>query len=114
MSRFILGSSISTTSYSSAVEQIRAWTRQNESRSVYAANVHMVMEAYDHPDFQEIVNSADLVTPDGMPLVWCLRAKGEKAQERVYGPTLMLEVLRMAEKEGIVLGFLGSTAEILQ
>jgi N-acetylglucosaminyldiphosphoundecaprenol N-acetyl-beta-D-mannosaminyltransferase len=74
----------------------------------------MIMEAYDHPDFQEIVNSADLVTPDGMPLVWCLRAKGEKAQERVYGPTLMLEVLRMAEKEGLLVGFLGSAAEILQ
>jgi N-acetylglucosaminyldiphosphoundecaprenol N-acetyl-beta-D-mannosaminyltransferase len=74
----------------------------------------MVMEAYDHPDFQVIVNSADLATPDGMPLVWCLRAKGEKVQERVYGPSLMLEVLRMAEKEGLLVGFLGSTAEILQ
>lgn len=110
----LLGTSISTTSYSLAVEQIINWVNDRESRSVYAANVHMVMEAYDHPDFQEIVNSADLVTPDGMPLVWCLRAKGVKDQQRVYGPTLMLEVLKMAEKEGIKVGFIGSTPDVLE
>ena len=62
----ILGSSISTTSYSAATAQILTWARAGESRSVYAANVHMVMEAYDHADFRTAVNGADLVTPDGM------------------------------------------------
>jgi len=110
----ILGSSISTTSYSAATAQILTWARAGESRSVYAANVHMVMEAYDHADFRTAVNGADLVTPDGMPLVWALRRKGVNGQSRVYGPTLMLEVLRAAECEGIAVGFLGSTAEIRQ
>jgi N-acetylglucosaminyldiphosphoundecaprenol N-acetyl-beta-D-mannosaminyltransferase len=114
MSLFNFSISIDATSYAFAVEQIMGWARQNESRSVYAANVHMVMEAYDHPDFKEIVNSADLVTPDGMPLVWCLRAKGVKSQQRVYGPTLMLEVLKAAEKEDIKVGFIGSTPDVLE
>ncbi|NMC86393.1 MAG: WecB/TagA/CpsF family glycosyltransferase [Anaerolineaceae bacterium] len=74
----------------------------------------MVMEAYDHADFRTAVNGADLVTPDGMPLVWTLRCKGIHGQQRVYGPTLMLEVLRAAERAGVAVGFLGSTAEIRQ
>jgi len=80
---------------------------------VCAANVHMVMEAYDHPEFRKIINAADLVTPDGMPLVWTLRLKGIKDQQRVYGPKLMLEILREAQKQHISVGFLGSTDEIL-
>lgn len=114
MSQKILGSSICTTSYPEAVEQIIGWAAAGESRSVYAANVHMLMEAHDHLDMQVCVNTADLVTPDGMPLVWMLRAKGVKGQQRVYGPTLMLEVLRAAEKQGIPVSFLGSTNDILK
>lgn len=110
----ILETDVNNTSYAVAVGQILAWARAGESRSVYAANVHMVMEAYDHSDFRTAVNGADLVTPDGMPLVWALRRKGVNEQSRVYGPTLMLEVLRAAEREGIAVGFLGSTAEIRQ
>lgn len=101
-------------SYVDSVAQILDWACNHESRSVYAANVHMLMEAYDHPDFRKIVNSADLVTPDGMPLVWVLRKKGFPRQQRVYGPTLMLEVLQKAAQENIAVGFLGDTEAVLQ
>ncbi len=109
----ILNTQINPTSYSETVRKVISWAVMCESRSIYAANVHMVMEAYDSKDFQKIVNSADLVTPDGMPLVWLLRSKGFKGQERVYGPTLMLEILSEASREKIPVGFLGSSEEIL-
>jgi len=96
------------------VDSVINWANRSESRSVYAANVHMVMEAYDHADFRQIMNAADMVTPDGMPLVWALRLKGIKHQQRVYGPTLMLEILASAAKEGIPVGFLGSTKDVLK
>lgn len=77
------------------------------------ANVHMVMEAFDSPAYKKILNSADFVTPDGMPLVWMMRLKGQKNQERVYGPALMLHVLEAAAQEKILVGFYGSTPEVL-
>ena len=43
---------------------------------VCVATVHMAMEAFDDPGFRRIVNSADRVTPDRMPLVWSLRRSG--------------------------------------
>jgi N-acetylglucosaminyldiphosphoundecaprenol N-acetyl-beta-D-mannosaminyltransferase len=110
----ILHVKIKATSYAQAISQILEWVHGHESRSVYAANVHMLMEAHDHVDFMQIVNGADLVTPDGMPLVWVLRKKGVPQQQRVYGPTLMLEVLKKAEEENIPMGFLGDTEEVLQ
>jgi N-acetylglucosaminyldiphosphoundecaprenol N-acetyl-beta-D-mannosaminyltransferase len=73
----------------------------------------MLMEAYDADDFKKIVNKADLVTPDGMPLVWMMRLKGQRDQARVYGPTLMLHVLEAAAREKIPLGFYGGALEVL-
>jgi N-acetylglucosaminyldiphosphoundecaprenol N-acetyl-beta-D-mannosaminyltransferase len=110
----ILSSRIDPSSYPEAVAQIIHWTKRGESRSVYAANVHMVMEAYDSVKFRKVINTADLVTPDGMPLVWVLRWKGYSQQQRVYGPTLMLKLLAVAADEKIPVGFLGSTKNTLQ
>lgn len=112
MSR-ILDINISAINYSNASHQIVDWGRAHESRYVCACNVHMIMEAHDHLSFRQILNNADLVTPDGMPLVWMMRIKGEPNQSRVYGPTLMLHILALAEKEKLPIGFLGSTDHVL-
>jgi N-acetylglucosaminyldiphosphoundecaprenol N-acetyl-beta-D-mannosaminyltransferase len=71
------------------------------------------MEAYDSPDFRSVLNHADLVTPDGVPLVWLMRLKGQRAQQRVYGPTLMLRVLEAAAQNGVPVGFYGGTPDVL-
>jgi N-acetylglucosaminyldiphosphoundecaprenol N-acetyl-beta-D-mannosaminyltransferase len=73
----------------------------------------MVMEGYDAPDFRRDVNSAMLVVPDGVPLVWAMRLLGFPAQERVYGPELMLRVTAAAGEAGIGVGLLGATDETL-
>jgi N-acetylglucosaminyldiphosphoundecaprenol N-acetyl-beta-D-mannosaminyltransferase len=90
------------------------WSRLNESRYACIANVHMLMECYDSEPFQNIVNQADLVTPDGMPLVWMMRMKGIRHQERVYGPTLMLRLLEAAAGQGIPVGFYGGQPRVLE
>jgi len=111
--RFAVGTRIDGTSYADATERVILWTKASESRSVYAANVHMVMEGHDDPGFQQVINRGDLVTPDGMPLVWALRLQGVKAASRVYGPDLMRAVLRAAELEGIKVGLYGGSHDVL-
>jgi N-acetylglucosaminyldiphosphoundecaprenol N-acetyl-beta-D-mannosaminyltransferase len=111
---FILGLGVDQTNYRSAVQGILDWALRGESRYVCVANVHMVMEAYDDAAFRQIVNAADLVTPDGMPLVWVMRWQGLRQQERVYGPTLTQSVLEAANREGIPVGFYGSTPQTLE
>ena len=74
----------------------------------------MAMVAYDSKDFRNIVNKADLVTPDGMPLVLLLRILGLKNQTRVYGPTLMKHICEASARVGVSVGFYGSTPETLK
>jgi N-acetylglucosaminyldiphosphoundecaprenol N-acetyl-beta-D-mannosaminyltransferase len=109
MKQTILGTHIDATSYEEATSLIQRWAENGESRMVFFANVHMVMEAYDSKEFQEIVNAADLVTPDGMPLVWMLRRSGFSSQSRVSGYDQTMRSLETAAAAGIPVGFLGST-----
>lgn len=111
--RYVLGTRVDATSYADATERILQWARAGESRYLCACNVHMVMEAHDGADFQRVVNTADLVTPDGMPLVWVLRRLGLKDQNRIYGPDLTLNVCRAAAEAGIPVGLYGGTQEVL-
>jgi N-acetylglucosaminyldiphosphoundecaprenol N-acetyl-beta-D-mannosaminyltransferase len=101
------------TSYEDAVERVVGWAEQSGGRYVCVATVHMTMESYDRPSYRQQVNGADLVTPDGMPLVWALRLLGLASQERVYGPQLTLRLLGEAERRGIAVGFFGGTDETL-
>lgn len=109
----ILGMAVDTTSYEAACQMIMHWQGHHESRMVCCANVHMIMLAYDRPDFKALLNAADLVTPDGMPLVWMLRLMGFPQQSRVYGPTLTVKLLPFLEKAGVPVGFVGSTPSVL-
>jgi N-acetylglucosaminyldiphosphoundecaprenol N-acetyl-beta-D-mannosaminyltransferase len=109
-----LGIQLIPTSYTIVSKQVLDWALAFESRYICAANVHMLMEARDSPEFMKVVNQADLVTPDGMPLVWMLRLKGYPNQQRVYGPTLMLQVLESAMRENVPVGFYGSSPEVLR
>jgi N-acetylglucosaminyldiphosphoundecaprenol N-acetyl-beta-D-mannosaminyltransferase len=109
----IIGTRVDATSYASAIKLVAYWAQNRESRYVCVANVHMVMEAHDSPLFRDIVNHADLVTPDGVPLVWMMRHLGQDEQERVYGPELTLRVVEAAALSGVQVGFYGGSPSIL-
>lgn len=112
--RHILGMRVDATSYGEACEAVVRWARREESRYVCVATVNNVMEAFDSPEFRRVMNGADLVTPDGMPLVWGLRLLGVSSATRVYGPDLTPAVLAAAEQAGIPVGFYGGSRAVLE
>ena len=110
----VAGTGIHSASYGTATEIVLEWAQERESRYVIAANVHVIMEAHDSSEFRGIVRRADLVVPDGMPLVWAAKAMGERGASRVYGPTLTLHVCEAAAREGIPIGLYGGTPDSLR
>ena len=112
--RHILGMRVDSGTYSSSTELVREWALNKEARFVCVSNVHMTMETVDSPEFRNVVNTADLVTSDGMPLVWMLRKLGLTQSERVYGPELVLHICAMAEREQISIGLYGGTSRSLE
>ncbi|MEQ1887046.1 MAG: WecB/TagA/CpsF family glycosyltransferase [Bryobacteraceae bacterium] len=111
-SAFVLGTRVDVLDYDRASRRIMNWARQQQARFICAANVHVVMEGHDARAYQEMVNGADMVTSDGMPLVWMLRAQGFDAS-RVYGPDLMRILLEVCEREKMPVGLYGGSPAVL-
>ncbi len=112
--RHILGMRVDATTYEDATQRIVEWAYEEKSCYVCVANVHMTMEVFDNAVFADIVNNAALVTPDGMPLVWGLKALGIKNSSRVYGPTLTLYLCKAVTEAGIPIGLYGGTSKSLE
>lgn len=110
----VIGFSIAALSFDAQTALMLQWAKARLSKVVCIANVHMVMEAYQDQQFAEILHSADLVTPDGMPLVWMLRLLGAVGQERVAGPDVLSALCQLAPREEVSLFFLGSQTAVLE
>ena len=113
-SSLVLGMKVSWTDYRHASDLILRWARRSASKYVCVATVNNVMESFDSETFQRVMNEADLVTPDGMPVVWALRALGQKSATRVYGPDLTPILLDKAAAENIPVGFYGAAPDVLK
>ncbi|MGB7986579.1 MAG: WecB/TagA/CpsF family glycosyltransferase [Terracidiphilus sp.] len=113
ITRPILGVNIAVSSYEDVVRQSLLWAGEERSAALFFAAVHMVMEAHDHPDFLPVLNGAGTVFPDGMPVLWSLRALGERKARRVCGTDTTIAVLAAAEKAGVSVGFYGASQSTL-
>lgn len=111
--RKILNTPITCIPFEEQIMLILRWAKRPESRNVCLANVHMLMEAYRKPEFAGILNQADLVTPDGMPLVWILRQLGVYNQNQVAGMDVFLSLCELAQQNQLGVYFLGSNDIVL-
>ncbi|MBW4664749.1 MAG: WecB/TagA/CpsF family glycosyltransferase [Chroococcus sp. CMT-3BRIN-NPC107] len=111
--KYILATQVHATSYKDATSRMAIWAKNKTSCYIVAANVHVVMTAYWRSHYQQIINKAALVTPDGMPLVWALRLLGVSKQPRVYGPNLMLALCEKAATESLSIYLYGGTEIML-
>ena len=109
-----LFTNISIGNYSVFVNEIVSVAKKHISSYVCIANVHMFIEAYQSQSFLNILTSADIVTPDGMPLVLALRFLKGILQDRVAGMDLLPDLLKNAEQENIKIFFYGGTELMLQ
>jgi len=109
----VLDFNISYGRYNDFVKEIVLSAKQNISSYVCIANVHMFIEAYRDKLFLDVIDNADIATPDGMPLVLALRFLKGIVQERVAGMDLLPDLLKIAEQEKIKIFFYGGTELML-
>jgi N-acetylglucosaminyldiphosphoundecaprenol N-acetyl-beta-D-mannosaminyltransferase len=99
--RKVIGFPVAVTSYPEA----SAWCLESASYgdrayAVSAANTHVLSHARHNQEFGKALSKFDLICPDGTPLLWTVNAqlpRDQKLRDRVYGPTLMLEILKSTE-----------------
>jgi N-acetylglucosaminyldiphosphoundecaprenol N-acetyl-beta-D-mannosaminyltransferase len=111
--RQVIGSPVTALPFDAQMQAIVGWAEQRLSKMICVANAHMLVEAHWHPDFAEVLQKADLVTSDGMPLVWMMKLLGVRNQERVAGVDILIELCRVSTQRNLKVYFLGGQQSIL-
>jgi N-acetylglucosaminyldiphosphoundecaprenol N-acetyl-beta-D-mannosaminyltransferase len=112
-SRQILGTRVDAIARDAVAPQVFHWVEGRGPHYVCVCNVHLVMEANDDAATGRAVAGADLVTPDGVPLVWGLHLLGLRDAERVHGPWLLPHLCEEAARRKVPVGFYGGTPQVL-
>lgn len=110
----ILKMPVAITSCKEVIDWITESGNDKSGKYICVSNVHMCMEAYDNENFEQVVNNANFVVPDGKPLVWGLNLLGENKAQQVRGSDLMLSLCKEAEKKKIPIGLYGGTVDSLE
>jgi N-acetylglucosaminyldiphosphoundecaprenol N-acetyl-beta-D-mannosaminyltransferase len=121
----ILGIPIDNLDMDETVERIfdliEASRQDGRVRQVATVNVDFVVNTLTwrlsrsrHPELIDILRRADLVTPDGMPIIWTSRMLGTPLKERVTGADLVPRLAQAAARQGKSLYFLGGQGDVGQ
>jgi N-acetylglucosaminyldiphosphoundecaprenol N-acetyl-beta-D-mannosaminyltransferase len=81
---------------------------------VVTPNADQVVNLERDTALQAAYARADLVVPDGMPVVWASRLLGTPAKERVTGSDLMPRLCALAARRGLKVFLLGGAEGVAQ
>jgi N-acetylglucosaminyldiphosphoundecaprenol N-acetyl-beta-D-mannosaminyltransferase len=106
----VVGIELAVTTYEGTMDWIDEVIRRGARACLSAAAVHLVMVAREDPETMRAVR-ATVTVPDGVPLVWALRALGHRDASRVYGPDLMAAYCARAARTGTPMYLYGGRSE---
>ena len=104
---------VNVVNHESAIEKIRELVERQMGGYVCFSTVHMIMESFDNPEYAAKVNAADLIIPDGMPLVWMQKLQKQSSATRVRANDLMIQLCAYAEKNNLSVGFYGGKQSVI-
>lgn len=96
--------------------QIAAWLEQPGFRRMAVVNAAILLTVERDAEFRAAVATADLVTADGMSVVWATRwlsCFGGHLAARVAAPEVMEGVLTQCAQRGYRLYLLGATGDVI-
>jgi N-acetylglucosaminyldiphosphoundecaprenol N-acetyl-beta-D-mannosaminyltransferase len=79
-----------------------------KNHHVVTVNTDFIVKSRQDPELYSLLQTTDLATADGMPLVWSARLLGVPLQERVAGADLVPALAGRAAEKGFSVYFLGA------
>lgn len=110
----VLDSRLAITDFERLQRSILQLVQREAASYVCFATAHMMVAATRDPAIREAYRNAEIISPDGMPLVWLLRILGAQAAHCVSGPRAMPWILKMAADAQVRVGFYGGRLETLR
>ena len=89
----ILGVNVDTVTISQAADKIMEFFNEDRIHTVFTPNSEIIMAAYRDPEFCEMLNNSDLLTADGIGVVYASRILKKPINERAAGYDIARKVL---------------------
>jgi N-acetylglucosaminyldiphosphoundecaprenol N-acetyl-beta-D-mannosaminyltransferase len=103
----LMGAPMAVVTEAHAVHAIIAAAEAGEGHWTITANLDHLRRYHDSPVERELIEAADLVVADGMPLIWASRLAGEPLPERVSGSSMAWSICEIASTSGQSVFLLG-------
>ena len=110
----ILSTPIDVLDNGGVLERLDQFIQEKRFHQVATANADFVVNAMNDAELRHILRVSDLVTPDGMPLVWASRMLGRTLPERVTGADIVPLLAELAARKGYRIYMLGARPEVAQ
>jgi len=104
----LLGALIDPFTLEQFTEKISLFIEKKLSCFIITLNPELLYRAQYERDLLTMINRADLITADGIGIVWACRTTGNPVPERVTGIDLMMRLLDLSAEKGWRVFFLGS------
>ena len=93
---------------------IKDCVKAGKKMYVVTPNTDHMVQLAKNPEFLEAYQKAGLVAVDGTPVFAAAKLLGTPLKEKITGPRLADMILKMAEKEGFTVFFLGGAAGVAE
>ena len=103
----ILGVLVDKVNIPEAVDRIMKMLSENIPHAVFTPNSEIIMLAYKDEEFREILNSADMLTADGIGVVYASKILHNPIEERAAGYDIACGVIEQIAETGHGLYLLG-------
>ena len=110
----ILGVEVSSLTMQEAVSTAEAFMDSKTPHLIATANAEMIMNATHDEELKNILNTADLVVPDGAGTVWASNYLGVDMPERVAGFDLVQNLFANAPAKKRRIFFFGSAPGVAE
>jgi N-acetylglucosaminyldiphosphoundecaprenol N-acetyl-beta-D-mannosaminyltransferase len=108
----ILGIPIDDLNTAEAIERLDQFVQSGRFHQVATANTDFLIKAHEDPELRAILRNADLVVPDGMPVVLASRWLRSGLRERVTGADLVPKLATLCAEKGYRVFMLGARKEV--
>jgi N-acetylglucosaminyldiphosphoundecaprenol N-acetyl-beta-D-mannosaminyltransferase len=110
----ILGCKVDMVDMQQSLARIEEIVREKEPSQIITLNAEIAYKAQNDPSLTGLINSAGLVTPDGIGIIWAARILGYSLKERVTGIDMLYRLCETAAQKGFKVYLLGAAPGVAQ
>lgn len=99
---------------SETILYIQKLVEENNISYVVPVNTDVIVKIESDPYLKKIVEEAELVLPDGQPLIWLSKIQKKQLKEKVSGSDLVPQLCEVAAQKGYKVFFLGGKEDVAE